>query len=255
MKRLLTLAFGLVALTAAAQDSLDGRRSGYSYMEAPTRALQDDDFQNPAFLLVDAGQSLWSQVEGSAGKSCASCHQDAETTMKGVAARYPVYDAKLGGLVNLEGRINQMRRDYMGAEEWAYESDNLLAMTAYVSLQSRGMPMQVDVSGPARPYFEQGKQFYYTKLGQLNLSCADCHEDLAGHHLRGDVISQGQVNGFPIYRLLWSDVGSRQRMFVWCNTSIRAEPYAEGSPEYLALELYAAWRGRGLAMESPAVRR
>jgi L-cysteine S-thiosulfotransferase len=73
--------------------------------------------------------------------------------------------------------------------------------------------------------------------------------------LRGDLISQGQVNGFPIYRLLWRKMASRHRMFEWCNTSVRAKPFPLGSQEYLSLELYVAWRGRGMLIESPAVRR
>ena len=73
--------------------------------------------------------------------------------------------------------------------------------------------------------------------------------------LRGDRISQGQVNGFPFYRISWRSVGSRHRMFRWCNTSVRSEPYALGSEEYLSLKLYVAWRGRGLLIEAPAVRR
>ena len=234
---------------------VDGRRSGYLYMEPPTQALQDDDFLNPAFFAVERGQQLWRQVEGSEEYSCASCHEDAVVTMRGVAARYPVYDAKAGGIVNLEARINEMRVAYMGAKPYAYESDALLALTTYVSLQSRGMAMQVAIDGPSRPWFDAGKEFYYKRRGQLNLACANCHEDNAGQKLRGDVLSEGQINGFPVYRLLWNSMGSRHRMFAWCNTSLHSEPYAPGSPEYLALELYLAWRGRGLSLETPAVRR
>jgi sulfur-oxidizing protein SoxA len=124
-----------------------------------------------------------------------------------------------------------------------------------MSLQYRNMPMQMGIDGPAAPHFEAGRAFFMQKRGQLNLACTDCQDTLAGAHLRGDVISQGQVNAFPIYRLLWGALGSRQRMVVWCNTSIRAEPYADGAPEYLDLELDVAWRGRGLAAERPGVRR
>jgi len=95
----------------------------------------------------------------------------------------------------------------------------------------------------------------YQRRGQLHLSCANCHVENAGKRLRGDVISQGQINGFPIYRLTWEDLGSTHRMFALCNEAVRAEPYALGSKEYLSLEFYVTTRGRGLKIESPAVRR
>ena len=36
--------------------------------------------------------------------------------------------------------------------------------------------------------------------------------------------------------------------------SIVSTPYKYGSPEYVNLELYLAWKGRGLPVETPAVR-
>ena len=263
MRRALS-AFALILLSAGAAPAqgvdepryeVDGRRSGYLYMGAETQALQDDDFLNPGFFAVERGAELWNSVEGTEGKSCASCHDDAATTMRGVAVRYPVYDGDSDGLVNLELRINEMRRDYMGATEYEYESKELVALTAYVATQSRGMPMAVSVDGPAAPFFERGRDYFFRRRGQLDLSCSQCHDDNAGQSLRGDLMSQGQVNGFPIYRLMWREAASRHRMFAWCNWALRAEPSPLGSDEYLALELYVAWRGRGLRMETPAVRR
>jgi L-cysteine S-thiosulfotransferase len=244
---------------AAAQEpapyEVDGRRSGYLYLTEETRALQDDEFLNPGMFALEDGEALWNEPDGSEGLSCASCHGDPAQSMRGVAARYPVYEAARDGLVNLELRINEMRAEYMGAEPYPYESDPLLSLTAFVALQSRGMPVSVGIEGPAAPFFEEGRAFYETRRGQLDLACSHCHDGLAGEMLRGDLLSQGQVNGFPIYRMLWSGMGSRHRMFQWCNVSLRAEPYPLGSEEYLALELYMAWRARGLPVEAPAVRR
>ncbi|MCP8940967.1 sulfur oxidation c-type cytochrome SoxA [Alsobacter sp. SYSU M60028] len=250
---LLTGLAAAVAVAAEASHEVEGRRSGWLYNSPETQALQDDEFINPGMFAVERGRTLWSTPEGSAGKSCASCHE--EGSMRGVAARYPVYDEKRGGLVDLTTRVNLMRTELMGAPALGYEAADMLAMTAYLGRESLGMPMQVAVDGPARPFFEEGRAFYFARRGQLNLSCAQCHDDLAGRKLRGDTISQGQINGFPIYRLLWRAMGSRHRMFEWCNTSLRAEPYPAGSREYLSLELYVAWRGRGLPIETPAVRR
>jgi sulfur-oxidizing protein SoxA len=252
---LLAVAIGVTQEQETAPYEVDGRMSGYLFLGQSTRDLQDDEFLNPGMFAVERGRQLWSTVDGTEGLSCASCHEDVVETMRGVAARYPQYDEELGRLMNLELRINAMRTDFMGAEAYPYESADLIALTTFIAYQSRGMPMEVAVDGPAEPYFEAGEEFYMTRRGQLDLACTQCHDQLVGSHLRGDLISQGQINGFPLYRNTWNAMGSRHRMFAWCNTSIRAEPHAYGSEEYLALELYLAWRGRGLPIESPAVRR
>ncbi len=228
--------------------------SGYHYMGEQVRALQDDEFLNPGLFAVEYGEELWSTPTGGKGFSCRSCHDDATESMRSVAARYPQFDEELGSLVNLEARINEMLTAYMDAPALPQESDELLSLTAFVTYQSRGIPIGVDISGEAERYWQEGQEFYTQRRGQLNLACNQCHDDLAGFNLRGDRISQGHVNGFPVYRLLWNSMGSRHRMFRWCNWAVRAEPYELGSREYLSLELYLAWRSSGLPVEAPAVR-
>jgi L-cysteine S-thiosulfotransferase len=234
---------------------VDSRRSGYTYLSEENQRLQDDDFANPGLLWVERGRDLWRQVEGSAATSCARCHSDAADSMRGVRTRYPRFDPTRGRLINLEQQINRCRTERMQAPAYPYESEALLALTAFVAMQSRGMPINVRIDGPSQPFFDAGKVFFYRRRGQLDMACAHCHEQHAGQRLRGDVISQGQVNGFPVYRLTWQTLGSAHRMFEWCNTSVRAEPYLLGSDEYINLELYVAWRGRGLPVETPAIRR
>ncbi|MBT3395718.1 MAG: sulfur oxidation c-type cytochrome SoxA [Alphaproteobacteria bacterium] len=235
--------------------SVEDRKSGYVFLGEQVRALQDDDFQNPGMFAVDRGQRIWNTVDGEAGKSCATCHGDAAESMAGVSARYPQFDADRGAIINLELRINEQRMTHMMAPPLEYESEDLLALTTYIAGLSRGMPLEVNIEGDAAPFFEKGKDFFFERRGQLDLACNQCHDDLDGMMLRGDKMSQGQINGFPFYRLIWNSVGSTHRMFEWCNTSMRAEPFAYGSEEYLNLELYVAWRGRGLLVETPAVRR
>ena len=246
---------GLLAAGELNRYIVDGRRSGYTYLSEENQQLQDDDFANPGLLWVERGRELWHHVDGAAAKSCASCHDDAADSMHGVRTHYPRFDPARGRLINLEQQINRCREEHMQATPYPYESEPLLDLTAFVSFQSRGLPMDVRIDGPAQPFFEAGKAFFYERRGQLDLACSHCHEQYAGQRLRGDVISQGQTNGFPIYRFTWQTLGSTHRMFEWCNTSVRAEPYAYGSDEYVNLELYMAWRGSGLPVETPAIRR
>jgi len=143
----------------------------------------------------------------------------------------------------------------MGIGPYPLESDPLLSLSVYVTQQSAGQPLQVQIDGPAQPWFERGRSLYAERVGQMNVACTQCHDQRVGHLLRAERISQGQINGFPAYLLRWGTVSSVHRRFQFCNEQARAEPLPIGSDDYNALQLYVAWRGTGLAVEAPAVRR
>ena len=228
--------------------------SGFEFRSEQTQALQDDDFENPGYLWVEKGEELWSTVDGAAGKSCENCHDAAAESMKVAGAQFPKWDADSKKPINLEQQINKCRTEQMKAESWKWESDSLLSMTSYVRNQSRGEPVKVQTDGEMAPFFEKGKELYYTRFGQLDMACANCHEDNYGTNIRSDHLSQGQVNGFPTYRLKWQKIGSTHRRFKGCMKNIRAKPFPVGSDEFVNLELYTAYRGQGLSVEAPAVR-
>jgi sulfur-oxidizing protein SoxA len=242
----------LAAIAAATEIPPGERRSGYEFMGRDTRAMQDDDTANPGMLSVLDGEGLWDRKAGAANQSCADCHGDARTSMKGVAARYPAFDAARGRPVDLEQRINICRADRQKASPLAFESKDLLALTAFVATQSRGSPITIDER--AKPFADAGRGLFYTRQGQLNLACANCHDDNWGKRLGGNVIPQAHPTGYPLYRLEWQSVGSLQRRLRNCLIGMRAEPYEYGAPEYVALELYLMARARGMKMETPAVR-
>lgn len=256
IKRVLSgiIGLGMALVFAASVQASDDIRSGYSWATKDTQALQDDEMQNPGILWVESGEDLWSKAEGDEGKSCSSCHNDAADTMKSAAVSYPKYKDSLGKLQNLEQRINQCRTENMKAKAWKWESEQLLGMTTYVRHQGLGLPVTVAVDGPNAPFFKKGEKFFSQRRGLLDMSCKNCHEDNAGNVIRANMLTQGQVNGFPVYRLKWGKVGSSHRRFRGCNKNVRAKPYKNGSDEYVNLELYLAWRGRGLPVETPAVR-
>ncbi|MEX2481734.1 MAG: sulfur oxidation c-type cytochrome SoxA [Gammaproteobacteria bacterium] len=229
--------------------------SGSTFLSEAVRAQQADEAANPGMLWVDEGAELWAQTVAEPGQSCAACHGEASDTMRGVATRYPAVDAVSGALLNLEGRINTCRREHQALPPLAYESDELLSLTAFVAYQSRGLAMQVETTGAAAPFHAAGRAFFHRRQGQLNLSCAHCHVRHAGRRMRGDIISHGLGNGYPIYRLEWQTLGSLHRRLRLCSASVRAVQFASGGPEYLALELYLAGRARDVAIETPAIRR
>ena len=253
------LAAALSALLAAprAAAAPPGRpapaRSGVEYVAPSIAALQADDAANPGLLWVDRGAALWSARAAGNGPACGTCHDAA--AMKGVAARLPAWSAADGRVVDLEDRINACRTWRQAAPALARGSDDLLALTAFVAAQSRGVPIHVSVDGPAAPAFARARDFYATRRGQMNLACASCHDDLAGRRLLNETISQGHPNAFPAYRLEWQSMGSLQRRLRACLFGIRATMPEEGAPALIELELYLAWRADGLPVEAPGVRR
>ena len=229
--------------------------SGYDFRKAMIRVVQDDDFANPAMLVADHGEALWEKVEGSAGKSLSEVFEGcAEVPLETVGAVYPRYHQGADKVISLEQVINLCRETAMGAKPYKWESRDMLGITAFIRMQSRGARVNVDVDGPAAKAFERGKELYYTRVGQLDMSCAHCHEDNYGNYIRADMLSQGNINGFPLYRLKWNGVGSTHRRFRGCMKNIRATPLPYGHDDYVALELYVAWRGNGLKVEAPAYR-
>jgi sulfur-oxidizing protein SoxA len=230
------------------------RRSGYDFMGSQTRAMQDDDAANPGMLWVLEGGALWSRKTGAAGRACADCHGDARASMKGVAARHPAFDAARGRPVSLEQRINACRTERQQAPALAWESRELLALTAHVARQSRGLPIAITIDARTQPFLDAGRATFHRRQGQINLACSQCHDDFWGRQLAGNPIPQAHPTGYPIYRLEWQGLGSLQRRLRNCLVGIRAEPYEYGAPELVDLELYLMWRARGMAIEAPAIR-
>ena len=233
---------------------LSERKSGYEFMGPQTRAMQDDDTANPAMLAVLDGEALWNRKVGTQNKSCADCHGDAATSMKGVAARYPKFSPALGRPVDLAQGINICRTEKQNASPLPFENKDLLALTAFVASQSRGLPIEVATDERTRPFLEAGREIFHRRQGQLDLACAQCHNDHWSERLGGSPITQAQPTGYPIYRLEWQSLGSLQRRMRNCIVGMRAAAYPFGSPEYVNLELYLMWRSRGMKLETPAVR-
>lgn len=235
------------------ETGIDTIMSGWHFREDDTQSMQMDTFDNPGMIFVDQAIDSWNTVEGAAEKSCSSCHEGPES-MEGVRAVYPKWNEEAGEVRTLAMQINDCRETQMEAAPYKYDSAPMAAMEALISVQSRGMPVDVAIDGPVADTWEQGKELYYTRTGQLELSCANCHEDNYGNYIRADHLSQGQVNGFPTYRLKNAKLNTAHGRFKGCVRDTRAETYAPGSPEFVALELYVASRGNGLSVEAPAVR-
>ena len=251
------LVFGLLcsfasAVSFASDLSKLKPQSSYELMSAENKAMQDDASLNPAMFWVGDGEALWNMSSEKNGKSCAGCHGDAKKSMRGVATAFPKIIK--GRLKNLEGQINQCRTQAQALPSLAYESKDLLALTAYLAYQSKGLPIAVRETPENKSAMQKGRKTFYERMGQLNLSCAQCHEERAGLKLGGAIIPQGHPNAYPIYRLEWQTLGSLQRRLRNCMSGVRAQQFDYGSIEMAQLELFLAARARGLPLESPGVR-
>jgi L-cysteine S-thiosulfotransferase len=250
------LLLGLIAVMATnrAEAQQQSVRSASEFLSPALQREQSDAALNRGMLWVDHGAKLWDEPAGEAKLACSGCHGQAEQ-MRGAATRYPAFDTAFRTLLNLEGRINSCRERHQRASPFAYESEPLLALTALIAHQSLGLPLRVEIDGPARTYFEAGRALYTERQGQLDLACRQCHEDHVGRKLRGDTISSGIGTGYPAYRLEWQGLGSLHRRLQACQAGVRAVELSPGSTEHLALELYLAWRATGMDIEAPAIRR
>ena len=168
-----------------------------------------------------------------------------------------------------DGKVNTIEMDVIdclvaaGEEKPKYTSPKLAELTMAYKSQANGEPVDIDYSSEAmREVYAKGREFYWTKRGQLNMACADCHVHNAGNRVRGDVLSAGlgHTTGFPVYRTKWAvanekkAVGSIQRRYKGCNNNLRASAFKPGGPEYTALEVYETIMSSGVPLRVPAQR-
>lgn len=254
--RIAFVALLLASPIASAAEISESRKkeSGFARMSPELQAMQRDDTANPGMLWVQDGAELWAATPPSGKLACGGCHGEAATSMRGVAVRYPAWDARTGAPLDLEGRINQCRTLRQDMPALAEEGPELLGVTAFVATQSRGQPIAPPDDPRLDPARAVGRGLFEGRMGQLGLSCAACHDANAGRHLGAALVPQGQPTGYPLYRLEWQGLGSLQRRMRNCLTGMRAQPLPAGSPEAVALELHLMRRAAGLPLETPAVR-
>lgn len=243
MKRWVLL-LGWALTAASAQDT---RQPGSAFMSAPLQALQRDATQHPGQLFVAEGEALWARP-GDNGRRCADCH----ATPMPVAARYPVHDGTTGRPLSLPARVDRCRQQHLAQPPQGPDGPAVLALTALLTERSRGQPVTPDPRLQA--WAARGEQLWQQRFGQLNLSCAQCHDQRAGQRLGGATIPQAHATGYPIYRLEWQGAGSLQRRLRGCLTGVRAEPFAPAADEWAALEAWLTQRAAGMVWEGMGLR-
>lgn len=207
----------------------------------------------PYEIAIDEGQGMF-ETPFKNGKTYASCFPNDGI---GVRNQYPYFDTERGEVVTLPLAINECRIKN-GEKPLKYKKGKLAAISAYMAYTTRGKQTDIKVSGKgAEAAYESGKQFFYARRGQLNISCAHCHVDNSGNRIRADILSPalGHLSHFPVYRSKWGGLGTVHRRFGGCNKQVRAKPFKAQSKEYKNLEYFLTYMGNGLTWNGPGVRK
>jgi sulfur-oxidizing protein SoxA len=271
-----TVAFGLLGVSVSAAvvaGPEDDRQAFQKYYENRFPDTPVNDFQNGVYSILPSAREQWEAIEEfppyeplidegeeiynrefANGKSLADCFGPEGA----VRNQYPQWDAERDMVVTMELAINECL-EANGEEPLKYKKGAMTRVSAYMSYNSRGQEVNTVIPDDpgALAAYEDGKQQFYTKRGQLNFACADCHMHTAGNLYRADTTSPafGHATSWPVYRSKWQEMGTLHRRFAGCHKNIRAKPYAAQSEEYRNLEYFVSYMSNGLEFNGPAARK
>lgn len=275
MKRLcIGLAFVVMTASVVSAAPEDDRQAFVNYFETRFPNVGADAWVNGVYALDKASYDQWLQIEEfppyelamgegeelfktpfANGKTYADCFPGGGI---GIRQTYPYFDTVRGEVVTLELAINECRVKN-GEEPLGYKKGKIAALSAYMAYTSRGKVFEIEIPDDPRAMaaYEAGKQFYYSKRGQLNFSCADCHVTNAGMQVRADKLSPalGHPTHFPVYRSKWGAMGTLHRRFDGCNKQVRAKPLPAQSEDYRNLEYFMTYMSNGLEVNGPGARK
>ena len=278
MLRRLCIAAALIAVTAPAVLAADADpqadfKAFRKYFTERFPKVKLDDFVNGPYSMDEGLRKQWQAKEEfppyefaveqgkqmfgtpfKTGKTYADCFPN-----KGIGIRqnYPMFDAKSGEVVTLETAINKCRADN-GEAPLDPLKDDMASLTAYMAFTSRGKPFDIKIPDDPRALaaYEKGEEYFYTRRGQLNFSCASCHVQSPGERIRTEVLAPalGITAALPIYRSEWGGMGTTSRRFTTCNTQVRGVPLKPEDENYRDVEYYLSYMANGLPISGPGAR-
>ena len=278
MKKIISrLAFGLLGLSVSAAvvaGPAEDRSAFQKFYENRFPDTPVTDFQNGVYSILPAARAQWEEIEEfppyelaiergeeiytktfANGKSLATCFGDDGA----VRSQYPNWDKDRGMVVTMELAINECL-EANGEKPLKYKKGAIADVGAFMSYNSRGQKVNVEVPSDdpgALAAYENGKEHFYTKRGQLNFACADCHMYTAGNMYRADTTSPafGHATSWPVFRSKWQSMGTLHRRFAGCHKNIRANPYKAQGEEYRNLEYFVTYMSNDLEFNGPAARK
>jgi L-cysteine S-thiosulfotransferase len=211
-----------------------------------------DDFP-PYDFAIDRGKQMFATPFKN-GKTYGDCFPE-----KGIGIRqnYPYFDDKSGEVITLELALNRCR-EANGEVPYSYVKDEMASLTAYMAFTSRGKPFDIKIPNDpgALEAYQKGAEYFYARRGQLNFSCASCHVQNPGNHIRTEVLAPalGIVAAMPIYRSEWNGMGTMSRRLVTCNSQVRSVPLEPQDELYRDVEYYLTYMSNGLPVSGPGAR-
>ena len=208
----------------------------------------------PYEAAIENGEEMWNTPFAN-GKTYAECFPDGP----GVEGQYPYWDKDKGMVMTLPLAINNCR-EANGEEPLKYKKGPIADILAYMASESRGQVINVEIPADdprALEAYEQGKNFYFARRGQLNFSCASCHVGNSGTTLRTEILSPalGHTTHFPVYRSKWGEMGTLHRRFSGCNKQVRAKDFPAQGEEYRNLEYFMTYLNNGMELNGPGARK
>jgi len=278
MKKTFALALGLSVMiglpATAATDPEQDRQAFVNHFKKKFPKVPMDDFVNGVYSLDEGAREQWEAIEEfppyeidveegqqlfetpfANGKTYADCFENGGV---GIRQNYPYFDAKTGQVKTLEQEINECR-EKNGEKPLKWKKGPIAKISAYMAYTSRDKVIDIKIPDDPRAIaaYEQGKKHFYSKRGQLNFACADCHVYSPGMNLRTDILSPalGHVTHFPVYRSKWGEIGTLHRRYAGCNKQVRAKPFKAQSEEYRNLEYFHTYMSNGLKVNGPGARK
>jgi sulfur-oxidizing protein SoxA len=205
---------------------------------------------------IEQGKILFEKPFPKTGGSYADCFPSDGI---GIAHRYPRWDGNKGEVATLAQALNDCRESNH-EQPLDPEKGEIAQLHAYMAFTSRGQAIEITIPEEdprALAAYEQGKDFYYRRQGQLNFACATCHIQNAGKRIRSEMLgaSLGHTANWPAYRLKWGEMGTLHRRFRECLSQIRAEAPAAQSPILRNLEYFLSYMSNGIPISGPSTRK
>lgn len=273
MKRIIALSLALLCTTAADADPTADLAQFQEFFRKKFPEVAIADFANGVYAIdkalradwetamqlppyepaLENGKKIW-ETPFTNGKTFAACFKNGG---KNIAQHYPYWHEGRQEVRTLELDINECRRRNNEPEFTDWEKGPLAEVAAYMKSLARGQNIEIDLSKPgAVAAYEEGKKYYWSRRGQLNFACANCHMGNAGKKLRGDTLSPtlGHGLGWPAYRAEWGDISTLHRRYSACHIQTRAKPLPPQSRAYRNLELYETYMSTGLPLTAPSQR-
>jgi sulfur-oxidizing protein SoxA len=228
---------------------------------------------NPAELWEARGEDLWKQKRGPKNASLEACDLGkGPGVVKGAYAEMPRWFADAGRVMDLETRLVHCMTTLQGfsaaeATKRTYGSgasrSDFEALAAYVTAESRGVPMNVSLRHPKEEEaYRIGEKIFNFRGGPHDFACATCHgengkrirlQDLPNLTEKKD--AQRGYTTWPAYRVSQGEVRTFQWRLFDCFRQQRFPELVFGSDASIALTSFLARNAQDGLYAGPAIKR